>query len=349
MLPEILRLSSEEHALLNRAANWPGCSWAELTPDAVRRLTRREGIDFATALLFHRARCSETHGPFIRRLEAMPEWPVGDWVRDTTVGIVPGAFYVEHPETGADGSLILEQAARLGCHTARVPVRSFGTLRENARILSEWLVRQPERPLILVSLSKGGAEVKWALQEPNAARTFRHVVAWVNVSGLIRGTAIVNWLFRRPWRALLVRLMLWYQGHRFDVLRDLEYGKGGPLDCELVLPRDLLAVHLFGFPPAHRLSGPLARRGHRRLTPLGPNDGGANLLTDLLGLPGLIYPVWGADHYLRPNWDVGALIRRLLCFVGEERLSGLSTWQRARTASVTLPARTAPVIVKERP
>jgi hypothetical protein len=323
MAPEKLPLTAAEQALLDRAARWPGCLWAELTPELVRQITQQEGIDFATALLFQRLRCSEEHGPFIRRLEATPDVPAGDGMRDTTVAIVPGAFYVEHSETGAYGGFIAEQAARLGCRTVHVPVRSFGTLRENARILSDWLARQPDRPLILVSLSKGGAEVKWALQEANAAQTFRHVAAWINVSGLIRGTAIVNWLFRSPWRTLLVRLMLWWHGHSFAALRDLEYGQGGPLDADLVLPPDLLVVHLFGFPLAHCLTRPIARRGHRRLTPLGPNDGGANLLTDLIGLPGLIYPVWGADHYLRPNWDIDALIRRLFCFVAAERLPSL--------------------------
>ena len=321
MAPEKLPVSAAERSLLERAAAWPGCSWAELTPETVRQLTQQHGIDFATALLFDRLRRSEAHGPFIRRLEAMPEGPAGGWQRDTTVAVVPGAFYVERPESGADGGFVMEQAARIGCRAVRVALSSLGTLRENARILSEWIAQQPRRPLILVSLSKGGADVRWALQAPDAARTFQHVAAWINISGLIRGTAIVNWLMQRRARTRLVQLMLWWHGLHFDALRELEYGTGGPLDSDLVLPRELLVVHLSGFPLTNCLTRPIAQRGHRRLAPLGPNDGGANLLTDLIGLPGLIYPVWGADHYMEPKSDVNALLRRLLCFVGEQRLS----------------------------
>lgn len=323
MGPEKLPLTVEERRLLERAANWPGCSWNTLTPEILRQLTQAEGIDFATALLFDRLRRSEEHGLFIRRLEALPDKPAGDWLGAMTVAVVPGAFYVEHPETGADGRVIVEQAQALGCRTARVPLRSFGTPSENARLLSAWLADQPEQPLVLVSLSKGGAEVKLALQEANAAQTFRHVVAWINISGLVRGTAIVNWLLRSRWRTALVRLLFWWRGRPYEALRQLEYDTGGPLDAELCLPAGMLVIHLFGFPLANSLSRPLAQRGHRRLTPLGPNDGGANVLADLIGLPGLIYPVWGADHYLRPNWDVNALISRLLCFVGEECFSSL--------------------------
>jgi hypothetical protein len=313
--------TTEEQRLLERAAAWPGCAWSELTAETIRLLTLQEGIDFATALLFDRLRRSEEHGFFIHRLEATSETPTGSWAREATVAVVPGAFYVEHPETGADGSFVLEQAARLGCRTQCVPLLSFGTPRGNARLLNEWLADQPDEPLVLVSLSKGGAEVKLALEEPEAAQTFRHVAAWINLSGLLRGAAIVNWLFRHRLRTMLVRLMLWWHGYRFDALRELQHGPAGVLDGELRLPPDLLVIHVFGFPLGAAVSRPIARRGHRRLTPFGPNDGGANLLADLLTLQGLVYPVWGADHYLRPDGDVAALIRRLFCFVGEERFN----------------------------
>jgi hypothetical protein len=39
-----------------------------------------------------------------------------------------------------------------------------------------------------------------------------------------------------------------------------------------------------------------------------------------VGLPGCIYPVWGADHYLQPAWDFNGLLRRLFLYVAERRL-----------------------------
>ena len=31
-------------------------------------------------------------------------------------------------------------------------------------------------------------------------------------------------------------------------------------------------------------------------------------------LPGEIYPVLGADHYLNPSWDIRPLLRRILLY-----------------------------------
>ena len=41
------------------------------------------------------------------------------------------------------------------------------------------------------------------------------------------------------------------------------------------------------------------------------NDGGI-LLADVVRLSGSVYPVWGADHYLHPAWDMRPLLKRLL-------------------------------------
>jgi hypothetical protein len=62
------------------------------------------------------------------------------------------------------------------------------------------------------------------------------------------------------------------------------------------------------------LTSKLMRRCHEFLAPLGPNDG-AILLADSCALPGLVYPVWGADHNLRPSWDIRRLGMALLHYL----------------------------------
>jgi hypothetical protein len=43
------------------------------------------------------------------------------------------------------------------------------------------------------------------------------------------------------------------------------------------------------------------------------------VLADACRLPGLLYPVWGADHYMRPaGTDVRGIIRRILHYLREE-------------------------------
>jgi len=196
---------------------------------------------------------------------------------------------------------------------------SFGSLRINARIVCEWLARDRRDNLVLVSLSKGGADIKVALAEPGAADAFRKVAFWINLSGLLSGTPLVDWLFARRLRRLAVRLLFWWRGFDFSVVPELAYGPGTPLAAPLRLPDHLRAIHVVGFPLERHLTNRLARRCYRRVRPLGPNDGAGILLADVGQWPGFVVPVWGADHYLRPaGLDVRSLARRLLLYVRHE-------------------------------
>jgi hypothetical protein len=323
-------LKADEKVLLERAASWPEyASWMELTPETLQLLAIALGHDFAVALLYDRLRCSRKHGAFIREME-VPRTE-GPWTRSpATLAIVPGAFYRERPETGADGRRLFTIAARLGCRAKLIPVAGFGSPSENARTLADWLTARPEEEFVLVSLSKGSLDVRTALTGPGGHRVFRNVIAWVSLSGMFQGTELVASLRRHRLRTLLVRGCCWWRGYPFATLADLARRSRSGCDEQAQMPKHLQIVHVLGFPLRRHLSSPLARRAFARLAPLGPNDGGGNLLGDATGWPGLIYPVWGSDHYLRPRWDIeGLLARLLLRLLTGERVDGkkeLSVW-----------------------
>jgi len=178
------------------------------------------------------------------------------------------------------------------------------------------LTQQPARPLILASLSKGGADVKMALAEPGAERAFANVAAWINLCGILDGTPMAEWLLSWRWGAVLNRLYHRLRGQSLTFLRDLRYGAGQPLDFPLRLPAHLRLISVVGFPLREHLVRGIARRCHRRLAPLGPNDGGL-VLADVCALPGLVYPLWGADHYLQPKSGVRELVAAILQYLGE--------------------------------
>lgn len=280
-----------------------------------------EGIDAATERLYRSVLESPLHGPFIRRVDELCAEPAPaadseSWNRDAVLVIVPGASYRENPSSGADGRLVREQAERIGCPTDLVPLATTGTVRENARILCDWLAVQPERPIILASLSKGGPDIKMALAEPDAERAFRNVVAWVNLCGLLDGSPMADWLLSWNPGALLIRLYYHLRGERSGFARDLRYRSGGPLDTPLRLPPHIQLISIVGFPLREHLTRRISRRCHVRLAPFGPNDG-VLILEDICALPGLLYPIWGADHYLQPQRDVKVLVRAILQYLGE--------------------------------
>jgi len=88
----------------------------------------------------------------------------------------------------------------------------------------------------------------------------------------------------------------------------LRHGTGTTLSTWPSLPVHLRIVHVCGFPLRRHLTHPWAPRAYERLAGLGPNDGGGLLLADCARWPGILCPVWGADHYLAPNWDSQPLV-----------------------------------------
>lgn len=292
--------------------------WILPTASQIREISTREGIDAATTQLYRRVLDSPQHGPFVRRIDDICDRGAPrTWDVEATMVIVPGAFYRENPRSGADGRLLREQAERLRCPTEIIPIASRGTLKQNARIICDWLLEHQKQPVILASLSKGGADVKMALAQPDAPHAFENVAAWVNLCGILDGTPMAKWLLSRNLAALLNRLYYRLRGQGLGFLRDLFYGAGCPLDFELQLPQHIRMITIAGFPLREHLSSALARRCHRRLAHLGPNDGSL-VLADVCALPGLIYPIWGADHYLRPQTDVRQLVLAVLQYLGEE-------------------------------
>ena len=101
------------------------------------------------------------------------------------LAIVPGACYREYPQTGADGRRLVEDARRHGWPVETVPVPSFGSPATNGGVVCDWLRDRPEETIVLVSLSKGSADLRAAFARPDAAEAFRNVAVWVSLSGIV--------------------------------------------------------------------------------------------------------------------------------------------------------------------
>jgi hypothetical protein len=282
------------------------------------KISAEHGIDFATAVFYLAHRASDD-------LPGPEETP-------PTLLIVPGAFHRHHHGTGADGSRLMAAARELGWPAEVLPVGSLASVLTNAEILIDHLTRLTGRPVVLASLSKGSADVVAALRHQRAADAFASVQGWLNLSGLVRGTALIEWLRARPLRLAGVHLLLWSKGLRFAPLDELRRSPGGPVHEPWSLPSHVRAIHVVGCPTRRHLRHPWAVRGYDRLTPLGPNDGGGILLGDLAGLPGLIYPVWGTDHYLDPPWDFSQTVRRLLRHAAQSHSAASATPDTRSTA-----------------
>jgi hypothetical protein len=308
MIGRLEDFCAEDRDLLKRAAAWDECpTLRDCSPLRLSKVASERGLDFATALLYDRVLAVSEHRTFFQRVQTDSPTTV---VNPPLVGIIPGAFYLQHKNTGADGAQLAAILKAINCRVERVPVESFGALTTNAAIIADWLSRHRDQRVALISLSKGSADLKIALGLSNAAELFRNVETWVSLSGLPQGTPLVPWLRRQPLRRLGVRLLLRLHGQRYSVVEELRPEPDGPLASWPPMPPHLRVIHIVSFPLRRHVAHPWAARAYERLKPLGPNDGGGFLLADVANLPGTVLPVWGADHYLQPAWDVTSLLRR---------------------------------------
>ena len=327
---------NEARLLHDAGAAYPGLEYCALSSEALARITAEHGVDFATALFYDRIRRSPEYGPFIAELEVIePDLDALPRLGGTLL-VAPGAFYREHPETGADGWLIREIAAEFGLETLIAPVASGGSVTENAAVLRRALAAEPEASVLLVSLSKGGADARVALDERclpparlavqasgaatgelEAAR--RAVRVWVQICGLVRGSPVVDAVLHSPWTRAALRAHLAYRRWNLGLLEDLRHGPGALLAAPAAAPPGVLVVNILAFPLTPHLSRD-ARPRHRLLAPDGPNDG-SSLLRDQILEPGLVYPLWGADHYFRVP-ALSSLLYRLFAYLARAAPAG---------------------------
>jgi hypothetical protein len=277
-----------------------------------------ENLDDASMRLYRSVCEAEPHREFIATIEQLMREPASaPPPSDTTLVIVPAAFYRENPRSGADGHIVRAQAEALGWKVEAIPLASDGSTLANARTITEWLSAKRDGRLVLASLSKGGSDLKVALAQPGAAQAFERVACWINLCGILDGTPLSEWLLSWQVEAALSRLYYRLLGITVDFVRDLRRESGGPLDFDLRLPAHLQLISVAGFPLRKHMTSGLGRRCYERVAVHGPNDG-VIVLADVCAQPGLIYPIWGADHLLRSGTDINKLMRALLQYVGRQ-------------------------------
>jgi hypothetical protein len=304
--PEPLR-TGPERFLQQARTSYAEYDYAALTPAVLAQLTREHGVDFATALWYDRVRSAEPHRAFIEAVEALNA-DAALPRSSARLLVAPAAFWREYPQFGADGAAVLAVAQSLGIDAEMIRTASTGSVRENARVIREALEREADGSIILASLSKGGADVRVALEQGGAPT--RKVRAWINVCGIVHGSPLVDDMLDGPWwRRLAVRAFLarWRAG--FGLIRELRHAP----TPRATAPAGVYVVNVVACPLSIHTAGAITKR-HRKLGALGPNDG-STLLTDAIVDGGVIYPVWGADHYFRTP-DAPQFIRRILLHLG---------------------------------
>lgn len=268
-------------------------------------LTRRHGIERATRLLY-RGMLGGTDGAFKDLIDGMPVGSIGP--SQVQVVVVPGMYYREHPDVGSDGQIVHKVAAALGVRVSGVPLRSTGSIDENVAHLKTHLEHAVgDDPVWLVSISKGGSEVRRYLQ---AYSLPGKVQGWLNIAGIPGGTPYVDMKLVSPLQRLFYRVMCPLVGVSFKAMDQLRAQH--PAWQASHWPTNVEMIHVVPVPlPAH--VNPFLSRRYRKLLPFGPNDGLVPL-ANYLAMPGRMYPLWGVDHFMRTA-ELSRLLYRFMHYI----------------------------------
>jgi hypothetical protein len=286
-------------------------------PDA--RPSALFALDDATREMYMRLRAEERNRALIEAMESAEAPPVVE-AHGLHLALVPGIFYEDYPETGADGAELRRVAEQLDMRFDIIPLKGTEGLDAAADVIEEWLLRLPaDSRVLLFTLSKGSAEVRHTLSRypvssPEYRRVheaFRRVRAWVSISGSPFGSPQFEMVLKRPLPRVVFSVLFWCRRWSMSRLRDvLRYRPSAPF----VLPMHVQFVQIAAFPLQVHLRDRRSRRFRKRLAEYGPNDG-FSVMKDLVALPGSFYAAWGADHYLHGDFDLPGRITRLVAFL----------------------------------
>ncbi len=296
---DVVALHAEAESILDVVLP---CSMPELIGAA-------RGRGDLSVMLLHRACYRGSNGAFLERVEKLPI-TVTPLQRSTLLLIAPGLNSREHPEMGADGCLVTQIARRFGARTEVFDIHPSGSPSANGEKIAQRLERLKGEKAWIISISKGTADVRAAYSL--IGHWPRGVSGWINLSGVFQGTPVADRITNSAWQRWLGRILLALGGIDFDGIEEMR------TDCSLWRlpvepPISERMVHVLGFPPPWAVEMRISHHYLRLSEKFGPNDG-LTPLAHCFNYPGRVFPVWGADHFMRVP-EVPALLYRLLNFV----------------------------------
>ncbi|MCB1158901.1 MAG: hypothetical protein H7A25_16860 [Leptospiraceae bacterium] len=254
-------------------------------------------INLATALFYLSLLREKINQRFLeyldkKEIELKNSYPLYNR-KDILMVFVPGMFYKSNPNPTARGKSILSLSKLLGISNTLLEINETGEVKHNAKMICSFIKRKQDKKLLIISLSKGSSDVKVALQI--CREEFKSVKAWISISGLHKGTPLVDHYFSNIYKNILLHLYFKYHNFLIQGFKSLN-SNNQLLQNEIKLPKGLLNINIIGVPLSFHITDK-ALDFYEILKFFGPNDG-LSLLTDMY-IPGSIhYPIFRNDHYL---------------------------------------------------
>ena len=272
-----------------------------LTEKSMAFLTKKVSVDLATLYLCRRLyaepenkRATHLYQQYLKQgtfsEAAMTK------AKEHLYVFVPGLFYERHPETGGDLAAPRQLLTELGLETVLIPTKEIGTVAENAAIIRNELKRFSNRKVILISASKGGPDLAFAIGTLMNHTETHHIKAWVSIGGVLRGSRIAD-KHTTGVRRWITGAMAGFMGGSIDFVDDLSRKRSLERFSKQTIPEHIRILHYVGAPLKVQVSKDV-QDNFEELAEFGPNDGLTTLLDELTS-NGTVITELGLDHYYR--------------------------------------------------
>lgn len=267
-------------------------TYTTMPPDAddILKLSQQHSADLA-ARTFYEGLLISKHQAFFHKLNQYSTKALKHQANIKII-LIPGMFYKEHPETGANGQLITDIAQKFGFEVECIPIQSRGSISANARLINEKLTGEKHPNIWLISISKGSCDVRHYLQSPELNPNIK---GWINIAGIHKGLPHLDKRLNTPVKKIWLKMLCTLFSVNYQALLELQTTH--PFWTNQHWPEDIEMIHILPIPHSTHIQTMLAKKYQQTLHH-GPNDG-LTPITDILGYPGHIYPIWGCDHFMR--------------------------------------------------
>ena len=211
--------------------------------------------------------------------------------------LIPGWHWQTRTDTGADLAFQRKVLASYGLQSTLIETDEHGSVEKNGKLIADAIknAKSLNKSVVLISVSKGGADTSYALGAELDKQDMHHVKGWLNIGGIIAGSTLVDNEMAQP--------EPWLESIGFSpqtpvsAMVSLETKTSASRLSKLRFPEQVVIVNYVALPFVSNLSRN-AKYSFNSLAKYGPNDGAALTYQMLVPEKPTVLEV-GLDHYMR--------------------------------------------------
>lgn len=272
----------------------------------LKNLSEAFSVDFAALLfgnqLLKQKGNAELQTQFQKNLRQVQNGEVVHSPKDVLIMMVPGYGYIENGrETGADFASPRKLLQDVGYQVDFVEIDQFGSVEANAEFVSKRILSQKERKIVLVGASSANPAIHLALGKLLKPSDLKHVLAWLNLGGILQGVPVLDKFSTGP-KSWLFSGLMWLKGWERSSFESMSTEISRKRFAALSVPKHVSVYNYLGL----SLSGDISHFAWDKYLLMredGPNDG-LTLLPDILAPNSLSILSFKTDHFFAEDPDI---------------------------------------------